>query len=97
MKETTVDSSAQSKTIGFVAVLFSCISSGFAGVYFEKILKGSTTSLWLRNIQLGLFASFLSFATMMFKDGAHVQQHVIMIIILIMIVIIIELGHFVWF
>lgn len=35
----------------------SCLSSGFAGVYFEKILKGSSGSVWLRNLQLGLFGT----------------------------------------
>jgi UDP-sugar transporter A1/2/3 len=29
------------QTIGLIAVLSACCSSGFAGVYFEKILKGT--------------------------------------------------------
>ena len=41
VKETNVDSSNQSQLYGFIAVLISCCSSGFAGVYFEKILKGN--------------------------------------------------------
>jgi UDP-sugar transporter A1/2/3 len=32
--------SEQSQLLGLVAVIVSCISSGFAGVYFERILKG---------------------------------------------------------
>lgn len=71
-----MDQSSQSRTIGFVAVLISCLSSGFAGVYFEKILKGSSISLWLRNMQLGIFAAILAFAGMMIKDGDHVKEHV---------------------
>lgn len=39
--------------IGFAAVLSSTLTSGFAGVYFEKILKTGPTSVWIRNIQLG--------------------------------------------
>lgn len=39
--------------VGLVAVLVACCSSGFAGVYFEKILKESKQSVWIRNIQLG--------------------------------------------
>lgn len=39
--------------MGFGAVLMSAMTSGFAGVYFERILKTGPTSVWVRNIQLG--------------------------------------------
>jgi UDP-sugar transporter A1/2/3 len=39
--------------MGFGAVLMATLTSGFAGVYFEKILKTGPTSVWVRNIQLG--------------------------------------------
>jgi UDP-sugar transporter A1/2/3 len=38
--------------IGLMAVLCACCTSGLAGVYFEKILKGSPVSVWARNIHL---------------------------------------------
>uniref|UniRef100_A0A669BQT9 Solute carrier family 35 member 2 n=1 Tax=Oreochromis niloticus TaxID=8128 RepID=A0A669BQT9_ORENI len=54
-KEASVkDTSNQNYTVGLVAVVISCLSSGFAGVYFEKILKGSSASVWVRNVQLGI-------------------------------------------
>ncbi|TMS32389.1 hypothetical protein L596_000235 [Steinernema carpocapsae] len=58
---TTNDKSQSDKLIGFMAVLAACFSSGFAGVYFEKILKGSTVSLWMRNLQLAFFSIFGGF------------------------------------
>ena len=60
--------------VGFVAVLSACIASGFAGVYFEMILKGSSTSLWLRNIQLGLFGALSGVLGVLLKDGAEVYK-----------------------
>lgn len=59
----------QSAALGFGAVLLACCSSGFAGVYFEKILKGSTASLWTRNIQLGLFGLITGLMSTFAKDG----------------------------
>lgn len=44
---------ASSTFAGLIAVLMACVSSGFAGVYFEKILKETKQSIWVRNIQLG--------------------------------------------
>ncbi|CAD5121467.1 DgyrCDS9972 [Dimorphilus gyrociliatus] len=58
----------QNAIIGLSAVLISCILSGFAGVYFEKILKGSKGTIWLRNVQLGGFGILAGLATVYTKD-----------------------------
>src|SRR6266545_259553 len=41
---------------GFGAVTAACFTSGLAGVYFEMVLKGSKSDLWVRNVQLSLFS-----------------------------------------
>uniref|UniRef100_A0A3P9J056 Solute carrier family 35 member A3b n=1 Tax=Oryzias latipes TaxID=8090 RepID=A0A3P9J056_ORYLA len=65
---------AGSRFVGVMAVLMACISSGFAGVYFEKILKETKQSVWVRNIQLGLFSFVFAFVGMMVYDGHGVWQ-----------------------
>lgn len=69
----TATKHASERFIGFVAVLCAACTSGFSGVYFEKILKGSTTSLWIRNVQMGLPSVLVAFATVFLKDGALVR------------------------
>ncbi|KAL7387047.1 hypothetical protein ABVT39_017516 [Epinephelus coioides] len=65
---------AGSQFVGLMAVLMACVSSGFAGVYFEKILKETKQSVWVRNIQLGLFGSVFGFLGMMVYDGQRVSE-----------------------
>lgn len=60
--------------IGLTAVLCACMTSGFAGVYLEKILKQSDISIWLRNIQLASLGAVLGFVGVFLKDGAQVQE-----------------------
>lgn len=64
----------QNQLLGLTAVVISCLSSGFAGVYFEKMLKGSTASVWLRNVQLGLFGSMTALLGMWMKDGTAIME-----------------------
>lgn len=59
---------------GLVAVCISCVLSGFAGVYFEKILKGTSQSVWLRNVQLGFLGVVIGIITMFVKNGAAVSE-----------------------
>jgi UDP-sugar transporter A1/2/3 len=64
----------QNNLLGLTAVFFSCLTSGFAGVYFERVLKGSQTSLWVRNIQLGVFGAICSFVLMVLNDYSLIAE-----------------------
>ncbi|KAI3374392.1 hypothetical protein L3Q82_006221 [Scortum barcoo] len=66
--------SAGPQFVGLMAVLMACVSSGFAGVYFEKILKETKQSVWVRNIQLGFFSFMFGFVGMMAYDGQRVRE-----------------------
>ncbi|KAI8084249.1 nucleotide-sugar transporter-domain-containing protein [Gilbertella persicaria] len=65
----------QQPLIGLLSVLASCVSSGFAGCYFEKILKTSTTSMWIRNIQLGICGVTFSLLGMLLSDFRFIRTH----------------------
>ncbi|EDO34876.1 predicted protein [Nematostella vectensis] len=73
-KSSRKDLSTSAKFVGLVAVLSACCSSGFAGVYFEKILKGTSATIWLRNIQLGSFGIVFGLAAVFVNDGKKVQN-----------------------
>lgn len=66
------NNSSRNRFIGLVSVFCATITSGFAGVYFEKILKASNTSLWIRNIQMGLPSIIIALATVYLEDRDQV-------------------------
>jgi len=60
----------QDRLTGFTAVLVACFSSGYAGVFYEKLVKqGSQPSVIIRNLQLGLFSLLFSFCGMLYYSG----------------------------
>ena len=70
---TTLKSSSN-HLLGFTAVFISCILSGFAGVYFEKLLKNSTQTLYIRNVQLALFGLISGLVAVLFMDFSTVRE-----------------------
>jgi UDP-sugar transporter A1/2/3 len=61
-------------TIGFVAVLTACATSGLASVYLEKILKQTSASIWVRNVQLGFFGAVMALFGSLSTDGAKIME-----------------------
>uniref|UniRef100_A0A3Q3BAH5 Solute carrier family 35 member A1 n=1 Tax=Kryptolebias marmoratus TaxID=37003 RepID=A0A3Q3BAH5_KRYMA len=64
----------QNPFVGFVAVAIAVLCSGFAGVYFEKVLKSSDTSLWVRNIQMYLSGILITLVGVYMNDGEKVLE-----------------------
>ncbi|TDH00586.1 hypothetical protein EPR50_G00189940 [Perca flavescens] len=71
---TNVQQIEQSPFVGFVAIAIAVICSGFAGVYFEKVLKSSDTSLWVRNIQMYLSGIVVTLIGVFMNDGEKVLE-----------------------
>ena len=65
------------RLFGLIAALAACTVSALASVYFEKILKESTTSIsiWVRNVQLSFYSLFPAlFIGVIFVDGEEIAK-----------------------
>lgn len=65
----------QNRFIGFTAAVSACVLSGFAGIYFEKILKGSDITVWMRNVQLSLLSVPFGLVTCFISDGDQIRSN----------------------
>lgn len=65
----------QSRLIGMLAALSACVLSGFAGIFFEKILKGSSISIWMRNVQLSVISIPAGLVHAAVKDWHSLVDH----------------------
>ena len=54
--------------VGLFAVLVFCCTSGFAGVFMEKLFKDNKFSVWSRNVWLALFSIISGVLGIVFKD-----------------------------
>lgn len=70
-----LNSLQQNRFLGFASALSACVLSGFAGIYFEKILKGAEVSLWMRNVQLATLSIPLGLVHAFAKDGIAILDH----------------------
>lgn len=69
----------QNRMLGFFMICLCSLSSGFSGVYFEKIVKSRTgkftkqpLSIWIRNFQLGIFGLAFSIMALFVQDWEQV-------------------------
>lgn len=70
-----IDLSVSTQFFGLMVVLTACFSSGFSGVYFEKLVKSSPQSLWIRNIQLALFSIGIAMSAVILQDFYAVVEN----------------------
>jgi len=65
---------AKHQLIGVFAVCIASISSGFAGIFLEKVYKSETHTLLEKNLKLGAHALPVVTCMMMFEVGVSHQQ-----------------------
>lgn len=73
-KATSTDAPEGNTMLGLACVLLACCSSGFAGIWFEKVLKGSECSVWVRNVELALIGGVAGLAGVYSSDAAKVAE-----------------------
>ncbi|KAF7639003.1 hypothetical protein Mgra_00001529 [Meloidogyne graminicola] len=64
----------QSVFIGILSVMIMCISSAFAGVYLEFVLKESSVDIWMQNIRLAIFGLLISSLIIFVKDLNRISE-----------------------
>lgn len=66
----------KNRLLGLLSVVICCMSSGFSGVYFERLIKlNAKQSLWIRNFQLAIFCLIISAIGMLYQDYKAIRLH----------------------
>lgn len=64
----------KNRFVGLLSVVACCVSSGFSGVYFERLIKfNANQSLWIRNFQLAIFCLLISVIAMFYQDYDQIR------------------------
>ncbi|GMS77895.1 hypothetical protein PENTCL1PPCAC_70, partial [Pristionchus entomophagus] len=60
--------------IGLASVAAMCFTSAIAGVYLERVLKGSSVSVWMQNIRISLIGLPVSILSMCYYEWSDIQR-----------------------
>lgn len=71
--ESSAGGGGYQQLLGYGAVLTEVILSGFASIYFEKVVKSTTevVTIWERNFQLGIYSMVIYVSIMIYEGGAE--------------------------
>jgi UDP-sugar transporter A1/2/3 len=67
------ESAGFQQLLGYSAVLTEVMLSGFASIYFEKVVKSTSevVTIWERNFQLGFYSMIIYISIMIYEGGAE--------------------------
>ena len=60
--------------LGLIAIFSAAVTSGFAGIYFERVMKGGSHSMWFRNLESAVFSIFFGLFAC-YKDLQKINEH----------------------
>lgn len=66
--------SGQNYVVGIAAILTSAVTSGFAGIYFERALKTGRHTMWMRNLESAFFSIIFGYIACI-KDSQQISKH----------------------
>ena len=66
LKPEQKDISGQNRLVGLAAILTSAVTSGFGGIYFERLMKNGKHSMWMRNCESAFFSIIFGFVDKFF-------------------------------
>jgi UDP-sugar transporter A1/2/3 len=66
--------SGQNYFVGIAAILTSAVTSGFAGIYFERALKTGRHTMWMRNLESAFFSIIFGYIACI-KDSQKISEH----------------------
>lgn len=70
------DLANKNQVLGFVTLILTCCISGFAGVYFEKIVKqNENVSIYIRNVQLAIWGASLGLFTALISSENLIEEY----------------------
>lgn len=62
------------QSMGFAAVGCAAVTSGFSGVYQQRILQSGKTNMWVRNAQMGVTSVAIGAVSALLKDRAAIAR-----------------------
>jgi solute carrier family 35 (UDP-sugar transporter), member A1/2/3 len=66
-----------SNLVGMISVIIACITSGFAGVYYEIVLKSSRSSIWLINVELSMMSFSFSAVSLNYNNNIDYYYYIV--------------------
>jgi len=66
--------SNQNVLLGLISIFTAATTSGFAGIYFERVMKSGKHTMWMRNLESAAFSIIFGLIAVYFKDYEQIKK-----------------------